>query len=124
MNWTKLLKDEAADAYRAAEGLVALVEENDLGWKPATGNNWMTVGQLLMHLTSACGFCCRGFVTGDWGMPEGMKAEEMKPEDMLPPAEKMPAIESLPRAKKLLAEDRRLALEMIDRAGEADLAGK
>ena len=124
MDWTRLLKAEAADAYRSAEGLMALVEEKDLGWKPATGSNWMTVSQLLMHMTSACGFCCRGFVTGDWGMPEGMKAEDMKPEDMLPPAEKMPAVDSLDQAKHLLAEDKRLAWEMIDRAGEADLAGK
>jgi len=43
---------------------------------------------------------------------------------MLPPAEKMLAVESVDEAKKLLSEDRVIALQMIDRAGEDDLANK
>ena len=38
---------------------------------------------------------CRGFVTGDWGMPEGFDPSNLKPEEMLPPVEKMPSISKL-----------------------------
>ena len=70
MNWTDLLKSEIDAAYGAADGLLSLVD--DLDWKPATGDNWMSTGQLLQHMTDACGGTFRGFVTGDWGMPEGV----------------------------------------------------
>jgi hypothetical protein len=87
MNWTELLKCNIEGAYKATDGLMALVEDKDLAWKPATGKNWMTTGQLLMHLTNACGFCCRGFATGDWGMHEG--AGDGPPADaMLLPADR------------------------------------
>ena len=124
MNWTQLLKGEIESTYASTERLLDKVDPNRLDWKPATGSNWMTVGQLLMHLASACGAPCKGFVTGDWGMPEGMKMEDIPPEEMLPPAEKLPGIGSIAEAKKMLSEDRALALQMIDKAGEADLADK
>ena len=92
---TDLLKQEVEGAYHATEGLFKLVDKDKLGWKPATGKNWMTTGQVLHHLTNACGFCVKGFVTGDWGMPAGAKPEDMKPEDMLPPAEKLPTVKSV-----------------------------
>ena len=34
--------------------LMGQVDPGSLDWKPATGSNWMTVGQLLQHLTNAC----------------------------------------------------------------------
>jgi uncharacterized damage-inducible protein DinB len=82
----------------------------------------MTVGQLLLHLANGCGAACKGFVTGDWGLPPDMKIEDIPPEEMLPPAEKLPTIASLEEARKLLAADKVLALEMIDQAGEEALA--
>ncbi|MHC5009998.1 MAG: DinB family protein [Planctomycetota bacterium] len=118
MTWTELLKDEIASTYDATEGLLDLVEEGSLDWKPATGENWMTTGQLVLHLTSACGACCRGFVTGDWGMPEGGDVSEMSEEEMLPPAAKMPAARSVAEVRERLAADRALALRMVDDAGE------
>jgi hypothetical protein len=124
VNWTQLLKDEIDTTYGSALRLLDKVDAGSLNWKPATGDNWMTVGQLLMHLSSACGAACKGFVTGDWGLPEGMKMEDIPPEEMLPPAEKMPGIGSVEETKKLLAEDKAVALQMVDRAGEAALAGK
>ncbi len=123
MNWTELLKSEMEGTYGATLGLLDLVEDEALGYQPETGSNWMTLGQLLMHLTTACGFCCRGIATGDWGMPEG-QAEEMSSEEMLPPAEKMPAVETVAQARKMLEADRDLALAMVDEVGEADLDGK
>ena len=124
MNWTELIKVETAASYKATEGLLDLVTDDMLGWKPETGSNWMTVGQLLFHITSACGACMKGFVTGDWGFPEGQDYEDMPEEDMLPPAEKMPAVETVAQAVDLLAADKILAYEMLERAGEEDLAHK
>ena len=101
-----------------------LVDEDKLDWKPATGSNWMTTGQLLRHLTEACGTGCRGFVTGDWGMPDGSDLSDVKPEDMLPPAEKMETISSVAEAKKLLAADKKVALDRVAQSGEENLANK
>ncbi len=124
MNWTQLLKDEVETTYAATLKLLDKVDPDSLGWKPKSGNNWMTSGQLLMHITSACGGACRAFVTGDWGLPPGVKMEDLPPEEMLPPAEKMPAIGSVAEARKLLLEDKAVAVQMIDQAGEHDLANK
>lgn len=129
MNWTQLLNTEAEDVFKATDALMAMVGDADLGWKPASGRNWMTTGQLLMHLTNACGFCCRGFLTGDWGMPAGDGAGapgggDAPLEPMLPPAEALPTIESVAEARRLLAEDRALTLAMIREAGEAKLDGQ
>jgi uncharacterized damage-inducible protein DinB len=121
MNWTELIKSEIEDTYQVTEALIDLIDEDRLDWKPPTGSNWMTTGQLLHHLTDACGSAMRGFVTGDWGMPaEG----EMTEEDLLPPADRLPAAASIAEAKRLLAEDKQLALEMLARCSEEQLATK
>ena len=122
LNWTDLLTKSVDATYPVTDKLMALVSDAELDWKPATGQNWMTTGQLLMHLTSACGFCCQGFVTGDWGRPEGASIEDMPHEDMLPRAEKMPTIASVAEARRLLAADRELAERMLAEAGEDRLA--
>ena len=122
MNWTELLKTEIESSYATTQKLVALVDPNALDWKPATGTNWMTVGQLLMHLTQACGPAFRGFVTQNWGLADGVDVSKLKPEEMLPPAEKLPAIASVAEATRLIEEDRRLALEMVAACDENRLA--
>ena len=124
MTWTELLKAQAEAAYRSAEGLIGFVKNEDLNWKPTTGENWMTTGQLLHHMADACGAPCKGFVTGDWGMPEGFDPSELSPEEMLPPAETLPTIESVAEARRLLAEDKAVALRMIEQSGEDDLANR
>ncbi len=121
MNWTELLKSEIETAYATTAKLLDKVDPDSLEWKPANGQNWMTVGQLLRHIVSACGAECKGFVTGEWGLLGGRKLEDLSPEEMVLPAEKMPTVESLEQAKRLLAEDKAMALRMIDRAGESDL---
>ncbi len=120
MNWTQLLKSEIETTYATTARLLDKVDPDSLEWKPESGNNWMTIGQLLMHISSGCGVPCKAFVSGDWGLPEGLPPEEMT----LPPAEKMPTIDSVEKAKKLLSEDKAIALQMIDQAGENDLANK
>lgn len=124
MNWTELLKVEAESAYASTERLMGMLAPNELKWKPLTGSNWMTIAQLLKHINGSCGLCCRGFVTGDWGMPEGVKMEDLPPEEMLPSAEKMPAVASLEEAKKEFAADKKVTFDMIAEAGEEDLANK
>ena len=111
MNWTELLKSEIEDAYKVTNGLLDLVDDDQLDWKPATGQNWMTMGQLLRHIGSACGAPIRGFCTGDWGSPEG---------DMS--AEGLPTVSSVAEARQLMAEDKKLALETLARVGEERLA--
>ena len=67
MNWNELLTSQIEYIYPVTDKLMAAVDDDQLDWKPATGENWMTGGQLLMHISSACGACFKGFVTGDWG---------------------------------------------------------
>ena len=123
MKWSELLKAQADDTYGAAEGLLRHLSDDELDWKPETGSNWLTVGQLVLHLTNACGASCRGFVTGDWGMPaEAM--ENMSMEDMLPPAEKFPTATSIASVRNLLEEDRELMHRTIAEAGEDRLANE
>jgi len=124
MNWTELLKSEVESAYGATEKLLSKTNDQMLGWKPSTGSNWMTTGQLLEHLSSACGATFKGFVTGDWGMPKDVDPGKLSPEEMLPPAEKMPAAASLAEAKKLLHEDKKTALEILAKCSEEDLANR
>lgn len=115
MTWTEILKGEVETTYATTARLLDKVDPDSLAWKPASGSNWMTIGQLLKHIGSGCGPGCRGFVTGDWGLP---------PDQMLPPAEKMPAVQSVEEARRMLAEDKALTLRMIDQAGEKDLANQ
>lgn len=124
MKWTELLKNEVAMTYRATEGLLEQVDDDALDWKPATGENWMTTGQLLFHITSACGFCCKGFVTGDWTMPGMGDVAEMSDDEMHVPADVLPTAESVAQIKEMLATDRQLALDMIAQAGEEDLENR
>ena len=42
----------------------------------------------------------------------------------MPPAEKLPTIESIEKTRQLLSEDKALALQMIDQAGEEALANR
>ncbi len=107
--------------YGVAERLLAKVDPATLDWKPATGTNWMSTRQLLMHITNSCGASIKGFVTGDWGLPEGMDLSDLAPDDMLPAAEKLPAVENIAQAQQLLAEDKALALELLHSLSEEEL---
>jgi uncharacterized damage-inducible protein DinB len=124
MSWTGLLTREIEYTYGVTEKLIDKVSDGDLTWKPPTGTNWMTTGQLLMHIATACGPVFQGFITGDWGLPEGADPSQLSPDEMLPPAEKMPSIDSVAKAKALLAEDKRMSLDMLGKTSEDDLAGK
>ncbi|MBI9073214.1 MAG: DinB family protein [Melioribacteraceae bacterium] len=113
MEWRKLIKDELEAVYPTTEKLMDMVDSDKLDWKPSNENNWMTVAQLLKHLSESCGAAFKGFVTGDWGFPEGFDPSTISPEEMMPPAEKMGKVESVEEAKKLLATDKQLAFDIL-----------
>lgn len=114
MNWKELLNIEIESTYKSTYGLLDMVDNDSLDWKPSAENNWMTMGQLLMHLKDSCGIAMRGAATGDWGLPEGVDFNDLSPEEMLPPAEKMPAIGSIEEAKELLTKDQEIALDILE----------
>lgn len=117
MNWTEELKRQGDEVYNATRGLMGLLEDKELGFRPPTGSNWMSMGQLLAHIETACGQCCQGFVDNAWGEILG----DASPDEMLPPAERMPSAPSVAGSLKALAADQALFHRMIDRAGEARL---
>jgi len=112
MNWTELLKSEAEYTYRAAEGLMDLVDADKLAWKPEVGT-WMSTSELLCHLTNACGWCCERFATDTW-------RDVMEGKGEPPPTD----VSSVDEARTLLAEDKALTLRLIEGAGEEALATK
>ncbi|MCE5272998.1 DinB family protein [bacterium] len=124
MQWKEMLRLELESAYRTTEGLMDMTEGCDLEWKPSAANNWMTTGQLLLHLTNSCGAGMHGFATGDWGLPEGVDLANIPPEEMLPPAEKLPSIGSVKEAKAKLAEDKALAVRTLDGCSEEQLVNQ
>ncbi|MCX7834680.1 MAG: DinB family protein [bacterium] len=113
MKWRELLLDGIETNYRVAENLIKMVDDSELNWKPPLGDNWMTVGQLLYHITESCGLCFKGFVTGEWGFPADFDPSQMKEEDMLPPAESMKSVSSVSEALQLLASDKEIALSTL-----------
>ena len=122
MYWKELIGREINATYKLTRNLIEMVDEDELSWKPSDENNWMTMGQLLKHISESCGMAMRGFVTGDWGMPEGVEVKDLPPEEMLPTAEKMPTVGSVEEAKTLLEKDRQMALDMLAKSDEVQLS--
>jgi uncharacterized damage-inducible protein DinB len=113
---TQGLAQYAGQVYKATAGLMKLVPDDRIDWKPADTNNWMTTGQLLEHLISATGVCINGFVTGEWPpMPE---------DGMMTSAEKTPTVTSVDDALERLETDRVLAMKLLDEMSEDDFSNK
>jgi hypothetical protein len=120
-----VLLKEAEETYLITEKLFHRVADDELSWKPATGKDWMTVGQLMMHCASfGCGKAIQGFVKGDWGLPAGARLEDLGAEDHVPPPAALPSVESVEHALGLLAEDRNLTVSCIVEAEEGELLGE
>jgi len=118
----QVLLQQATSAYDLTGRLFARVVDADLSWKPGSGGNWMTIGQLLMHCSRfACGLAIQGFVTGDWGAAEDAGQSEADAAAQVPPATSLPAVESVSQAQALLAEDRRLTLRWLAEVDESAL---
>ena len=120
-----VLTKEAETAYTITEKLFHRVSNDKLSWTPPLGNNWMTMGQLLMHCSSfGCGKAVQGFVNGNWGLPEGPSMEDLSSKDHTPPPTVLPRVESVEQALQLLAEDKKLALNCITEVEESKLLDK
>jgi uncharacterized damage-inducible protein DinB len=113
---TKGLAQYTEGVYTATVGLIKMIPEGKLDWKPADENNWMTVAQLLEHLHMATGFCMNGFINDTW--------PDMPHEDMLPTAEKCPAVASIEEALEKLDADRKLAADLLANLSEEDFQSK
>lgn len=120
-----VLLEETEAIYIITEKLFHRVTDDELSWKPDTGTNWMTVGQLLMHCASfACGKAIQGFVKGDWNLSEDVAPEDLDATKHVPPAAELPHVESVKQALELLAKDRNLALRCIGEVKEDELLTK
>jgi hypothetical protein len=122
MTLSEVLLSEIQTTYGITEKLFRQVSDHELSWKPATGTNWMTVGQLMMHCASfGCGKAVQGFVTGEWPFPSETEADDQKAAEYVPPATALPAVTSTRQALELLATDREVAIVSVTQAGETPL---
>jgi len=112
----KALSQYANQVYKATAGLMKLVPQDKLNWRPAAANNWLTVGQLLAHLTDATGAGMGGFITGKW--------PEMPAGEGLPPAEKMLSVASVGEAIEKLEADRQLMGTLLAGVSENDFRSR
>jgi len=121
----QVLLEETKKTYVVTENLFRKVDNNELNWKPNTGKNWMTVGQLLMHCASGgCGKGVQGFLTGDWGPAGGEEPDDQEESNHLPQAEDLPYVDNVEQAIKILEGDKALAMSCISDAKEEDLLSK
>ena len=126
MNVSEILKKQVEETYRATLGLVDLVDADQLDWKPTTGDNWMTTGQLLHHLETACGALAGCFVTGDWSVLAQLEPPEAErdPETGMLPASAMQTCTDVAACRAAIEADRAKALAAIDEAGEERLVNE
>jgi hypothetical protein len=88
------------DAYRPAKSLIEMVPADKLGWAP--GAKFMTLGQLIFHLSPGLGDGIRSLHTGQWPTEEEM-IKEMKQEN-LPSCGVAEALKKLEGDKAVLRE--------------------
>lgn len=123
MNWRPLIEEQLGWAYKVTDGLVDLIGDEDLGWKPATGSNWLTVGQLLEHIAGCGGITFKGFADNDW---ETMPPEvaQAGPDSAMPPAESFPTVESVDDARRKIEADHALAVATLAGISDEELESK
>jgi hypothetical protein len=125
MTLKNILLNEAEKVYIITKNLFTFVSNDELRWMPASGKNWMTIGQLMMH---CAGFCCgkavQGFIKGDWGLPEGTNMEDLNEEDHVPPQTALPSVENVEEAIKFLDEDKKLTISCISELDESEFLNR
>jgi uncharacterized damage-inducible protein DinB len=121
----QVLLEETEKAYSVTEKLFRKADDSQLGWKPETGKNWMTLGQLLMHCADGgCGKGYQGFIRGDWGPAPEEGSGEKDDEHHLPKAEDLPFVDSVEQAINILEKDKALAMSCLGEVEETDLLSK
>lgn len=114
---TQGLAQYTEKVYKATDGLMRMAPEDKMGWRPSETGDWMSMGQLLHHLTDATGMGMNGFITGEWPeMPEGAV--------VLPGVEQMPSVSSIAEACEKLDTDRRLAAKLFAQLSEEDFRNR
>jgi hypothetical protein len=123
MQWSEILQHEARGAYHATRGLFELVDFGARDWRPETGSNWLSTGQLVRHITTASGQTAKGFVTKAWNECDAGLSPDYRPAEgeMMPVAEHYLAYETKEEALAALAADEELFGRMITEAGEERL---
>ena len=92
--------DFALQAYQPALTMIRMAPADKLDWRPMP--NFMSLGQLICHLSSGLGAELRVMLTGNWPAPEKM-AEEMMLENM-PSCTVAEALTKLEKDKATLRE--------------------
>jgi uncharacterized damage-inducible protein DinB len=99
--------------YRPVEKLIGMVPADKLDWKP--GPTFMSVGQVLCHLSDGFGGGFDMLLSGKWPsmeeMGEGMKLEN------LPSCSPQEALDKLEKDKKILRK-------VLDSVSEEDFTNK
>ncbi len=101
------------ESYRPAESMVRMVPADKIDWKP--GPTFMTMGQLLYHLTGGLGAEFQMLLANNWPKPEEMETA-MK-------AENMPSCGSEEALVKL-GKDKATLQEVFGCLSEEDFAEK
>jgi uncharacterized damage-inducible protein DinB len=101
------------DNYRPVEKLIGMVPADKLNWRP--GPTFMSVGQVLCHLSDGFGGGFDMLLSGKWPsmeeMGEGMKLEN------LPSCSPREALDKLEKDKKILRK-------VLDSVSEEDFTNK
>jgi uncharacterized damage-inducible protein DinB len=121
----QVLIEEAELTYAITEKLFRKVTDDELQWKPKTGKNWMTIGQVMMHCVNVgCGKAVKAVITGIWHIPKSTGSDGQDTKMHLLPAEKQPSIDSVKKALEMLEEDKKLTLCCINEVNESELLSK
>jgi hypothetical protein len=100
-------------AYRPAKTLIEMVPADKLDWRP--GPKFMSLGQLICHMSSGVGESLQLLQTGRWpSMDEMLKG--MKQENL-------PSC-GVEEALKKLEADKQVLRAVLDEISEADFAGR
>jgi hypothetical protein len=88
------------DSFRPAESLLKMVPADKLDWKP--GPTFMSLGQLICHMSGGVGGELRMLVTGNWPKPEEM--EGAMQQGSMPSCNVQEALANLESDKSVLRE--------------------
>jgi len=102
------------EAYKPAEALIRMVPEDKLDWRP--GPSYMSLGQLIDHLTESLGEGLRCAITDQWPFTPEQMEEGMK-------LENIPSC-SVEKALEKLAKDKAILHEVLDSLSEEVFAQK
>jgi uncharacterized damage-inducible protein DinB len=105
--------DISMEAYRPVAKLISMVPPDQLDWRP--GPTFMSVGQVICHLSDGVGAGMDWLMKGNWPSSEEME-KGMKLEN-LPTCSVQEALDKLEKDKKVLRA-------VLDGMSEADFAGK